>query len=416
MRQNKEMARDDDSTKTHLVLGFQGTAPDPMLANRQEKETPLQISKLQLADFRNYERLSLDLDPGAVVFTGENGAGKTNLLEAISFLTPGRGLRRAAYGDIAREGSEDGFAIHARLEGPFGECEIGTGTAGTNAAGESGRKTRINGAAAKSTEAMLEWLRVTWITPAMDALFTGPAADRRRFLDRLVLAIDPGHGQRALDYEKAMRGRNRLLSEGSRDGAWFDAIEMQLAETGTAIAAARTEFVRLLRAMIDRLPDDSPFPKADVAISGSVEDEIGHRPAVDIEEGFRRRLLEGRERDRAAGRTLEGPHRSDLVVRHRPKEMPAELCSTGEQKALLVGIVLSHARLCGEMSGSVPILLLDEIAAHLDAGRREALFSILEDLNCQAFMTGTEPALFSALRGRAQFLTVDHGQVFAEGA
>jgi len=367
------------------------------------------ISKLTLTNFRNYAALAIDFAPGAVVFSGDNGAGKTNLLEAISFLTPGRGLRRAPYADVAREGGDGGFALHARLDGPDGQVEIGTGI--SVGEGEGGRRVRINGATARSAEDMLEWLRVVWLTPAMDALFTGPAADRRRFLDRLVLAIDPGHGQRALDYEKAMRGRNRLLTEGSRDDRWFEAIETQMAETGVAIAAARAELVRLLAAMIDRLPDTGPFPQADISLSGDLEAEVSSAPAVDVEERFRRALAGGRDRDRAAGRTLEGPHRSDLLVRHRPKAMPAELCSTGEQKALLVGIVLSHARLTGEMSGMTPILLLDEIAAHLDGGRRAALFSILEELNCQAFMTGTDAALFSSLKGRAQFLTVDHGTV-----
>ena len=369
------------------------------------------ISKLTLTNFRNYAALSIDLGPGAVVFSGDNGAGKTNLLEAISLLTPGRGLRRAPYADVAREGGDGGFALHARIDGPDGPVEIGTGITGGDTAGEGGRRVRINGAAARSAEDMLEWLRVVWLTPAMDGLFPGPAADRRRFLDRLVLAIDPQHGQRALDYEKAMRGRNRLLTEGSRDGAWFDAIETQMAETGVAIAAARAELVRLLAAMIDRLPSTGPFPQADINLSGELESDVSTSPAVDVEERFRAALAQGRDRDRAAGRTLDGPHRSDLLVRHRPKAMPAELCSTGEQKALLVGIVLSHARLTGEMSGMTPILLLDEIAAHLDSGRRAALFSILEELNCQAFMTGTDAALFSSLKGRAQFLTVDHGRV-----
>lgn len=369
------------------------------------------ISKLTLTNFRNYAALSIGFSPGAVVFSGDNGAGKTNLLEAISLLTPGRGLRRAPYVDVAREGGDGGFALHARLDGPEGQVEIGTGITGGEAAGEGGRKVRINGAPARSADAMLEWLRVVWLTPAMDGLFPGPAADRRRFLDRLVLAVDPGHGQRALDYEKAMRGRNRLLTEGSRDGAWFDAIEMQMAETGVAIAAARAELVRLLAAMIDRLPSSGPFPQADISLFGDLESHVASAPAVDVEQRYRDALADGRERDRAAGRTLDGPHRSDLLVRHRPKAMPAELCSTGEQKALLVGIVLSHARLTGEMSGMTPILLLDEIAAHLDAGRRAALFSILEELNCQAFMTGTDAALFSSLRGRAQFLTVDQGTV-----
>lgn len=369
------------------------------------------ISKLTLTNFRNYAALSLELGPGAVVLSGDNGAGKTNLLEAVSLLTPGRGLRRAPYADVAREGADGSFALHARVEGPEGQVELGTGISGGDGPGDGGRRVRINGAPAKSAEDMLEWLRVVWLTPSMDGLFPGPAADRRRFLDRLVLAIDPSHGQRALDYEKAMRGRNRLLTEGSRDNAWFDAIETQMAETGVAIAAARAELVRLLAAMIDRLPGSGPFPQADIGLDGDLEREIAVAPAVDVEERFRAMLARGRERDRAAGRTLDGPHRSDLLVRHRPKSMPAELCSTGEQKALLVGIVLSHARLTGEMSGLTPILLLDEIAAHLDAGRRAALFSILEELNCQAFMTGTDAALFSSLAGRAQFLTVDHGSV-----
>ena len=371
------------------------------------------ITRLTLTNFRNYAALALDFRPGAVVLTGDNGAGKTNLLEAVSLLAPGRGLRRAAYGEVAREGGDGGFALHARLDGPNGEAEIGTGTSGNDVPGEGGRKVRINGAAARSAEAMLEWLRVVWLTPSMDSLFTGAAGDRRRFLDRLVLAIDAAHGQRALDYEKAMRGRNRLLAEGSRDGAWFDAIEMQMAETGTAIAAARAETVRLLAAMIERLPSDGPFPQADIGLAGDLETAVATMPAVEAEERFRRALAEGRERDRAAGRTLEGPHRADLTVRHRPKDMAAEYCSTGEQKALLVGIVLSHARLTGEMAGMAPILLLDEIAAHLDAGRRAALFSILEELGGQTFMTGTDAALFSSLKGRAQFLTVDHGSVTA---
>ncbi|RAZ75922.1 DNA replication/repair protein RecF [Mesorhizobium atlanticum] len=386
-----------------------------MTADAKQLRQQSYISKLTLTNFRNYAALSLDFAPGAVVLSGDNGAGKTNLLEAISFLTPGRGLRRAPYADVAREGGVGGFALHARIDGPEGQVEIGTGISGGDAAGEGGRKVRINGAPARSAEDMLEWLRVVWLTPAMDGLFPGPAADRRRFLDRLVLAIDPGHGQRALDYEKAMRGRNRLLTEGSRDGAWFDAIETQMAETGVAIAAARSELVRLLTAMIDRLPGSGPFPQADISLAGDLEGALGDAPAVDVEERYRAALANGRERDRAAGRTLDGPHRSDLLVRHRPKSMPAELCSTGEQKALLVGIVLSHARLTGEMSGLTPILLLDEIAAHLDAGRRAALFSILEELNCQAFMTGTDAALFSSLAGRAQFLTVDHGSVEPTG-
>ncbi|WP_442579649.1 DNA replication/repair protein RecF [Mesorhizobium sp. ASY16-5R] len=375
----------------------------------------VRLTRLRLTNFRNYASLDLALEPRPVVFSGDNGAGKTNLLEAISLLAPGRGLRRATYEEIAREGSDGGFAVYAVLDGAFGTSEIGTGTAGSLSP-EGGRKIRINGAPAKGADALLEWVRVVWLTPAMDALFTGPAADRRRFLDRLVLAIDPGHGQRALDYEKAMRGRNRLLAEDSRDYGWLSAIEAQMAETGVAIAAARVELLGLLAAMIERMPGDGPFPQADIALSGTVEGAVSKSAATEVEETYRRRLAEGRAGDRASGRTLEGPHRSDLLVRHRQNDMAAEYCSTGEQKALLVGIVLSHARLAGEISGQVPLVLLDEIAAHLDVRRRAALFSILEDIGCQAFMTGTESALFSSLAGRAQFLTVDKGQVFeAEG-
>lgn len=368
------------------------------------------VARLLLSDFRNYQNLALDLSPGAVVLTGENGAGKTNLLEAVSFLTPGRGLRRAPHEDVARADAPNGFAVHARIEGAFGEVEIGTGTAGAD--GEvTSRKVRINGANARSADDMLEWLRVIWLVPAMDSLFTGPAAERRRFIDRLVLAIDPAHGKRAIDYEKAMRSRNRLLSDNVRDDSWFDAIEIQMAETGAAIAAARVELVRLLAGMIERLPNDSPFPKADIALSGTIEEALETAAATDVEEMYRRTLAENRYRDRAAGRTLEGPHRSDLNVRHRPKNMAAALCSTGEQKALLTGLVLSHARLVTELSWAAPILLLDEIAAHLDAGRRAALFDILEELNCQAFMTGTDAALFSSLQGRAQFFSVSGGMI-----
>lgn len=368
------------------------------------------LATLRLSEFRNYASLALTLRPGAVVFTGENGAGKTNLLEAISFLSPGRGLRRAAYEDVSRAGSGSGFAVHAEIEGPYGLADVGTGTAG-NAAGEAGRRVRINGAAARSVDDLLEWVRVVWLVPSMDMLFTGPAAERRRFLDRLVLAVDPLHGQRALDYEKAMRGRNRLLADGVRDGSWHTAIEQQMAETGTAIAAARVELVRLLSSMGERLPDDGPFPKAALSLAGTLEGLVGEGAASDAEEWFRRALAAGRDRDAAAGRTLDGPHRADLSVTHVPKAMEAARCSTGEQKALLTGLVLAHARLSADLSGQRPILLLDEIAAHFDDSRRTALFSILHDIGCQTFMTGTEPDLFRALHGQAQFLTVSSGRV-----
>jgi len=371
------------------------------------------LLRLRLTDFRNHASVAIEPDGASVVFTGDNGAGKTNLLEAISLLAPGRGLRRAAYEEMQRTGATSGFAVHAVLDGPFGEAEIGTGAGGPGDT-TGGRRLRINGATPRTSEALLEWVRVVWLTPAMDALFTGPSADRRRFLDRLVLAIDPNHGARAIAYEKAMRGRNRLLTEERRDDRWFEAIEAQMAESGVAIAAARLELVRLLSAAIDQMPADGPFPQATVAISGSLEEHLATVSATDAEETYRSALAAGRPRDRAAGRTIEGPHRSDLVVSHRPKAVEAASCSTGEQKALLVGILLAHARLSAKISGHVPLVLLDEIAAHLDARRRAALFDILAEIGCQALMTGTDAALFESLRGRAKFYRVEDGRVVLE--
>lgn len=379
------------------------------MSGKQSPPDRVAVRRLKLTSFRNYASASLDFEPGAIVFAGENGAGKTNLLEALSLLSPGRGLRRATFNEMAHLGSASGFAVHCRIQGPDGETDIGTGTLGLPQE-TTGREVRINGTVSRSADDLLEYTRVVWLTPAMDGLFTGPAGDRRRFLDRLVLAIDPSHGRRALDYEKATRGRNRLLGEDSADPAWLDAIEAQIAEHGVAIAAARNECARLLDAMIGAQPDDSPFPKAGLAIEGETEDDVRAMPATDAEDRLRSRLRSGRHRDRAAGRTLDGPHRSDLKITHVPKSMPAGLCSTGEQKALLTGIVLAHARLVATISGMTPVILLDEIGAHLDANRRAALFEILEADGAQTFMTGTDHSLFSALSGRAQFFTVGDGK------
>lgn len=371
------------------------------------------LQRLELTDFRNYHRLSLDLDGRHVVLTGENGAGKTNLMEAVSYLSPGRGLRRASYAEVARSGAPGGFTVFAAAEGMAGPVKIGT------AAGEPGetgvRRIRINAAPARTADDLLDHLRIAWLTPAMDGLFTGSAGDRRRFLDRMVLAVDPLHGRRALDYERAMRSRNRLLGEGCMDEAWLGGLEGQMVELGVAMAAARSEFVALLEQVIERGQEsESPFPRATISLAGFLDDAESFA-AVDAETVFAESLVRNRRRDQAAGRTIEGPHRSDLLIRHRSKDMAAELCSTGEQKALLVGLVLAHARLTGEMAGAPPILLLDEIAAHLDAGRRAALFDLVEALGGQAFMTGTDADMFSALGSRAQFLTVKEGTVVPAG-
>lgn len=368
------------------------------------------LTRLKLTDFRNYGQLSLDLDQRHVVLTGENGAGKTNLLEAVSFLSPGRGLRRATYGDVGRVGSDLGFTVFASLQGMAGPVEIGTAAGDGVVNGGAGRRLKINGANARSADDLLEHLRLVWLTPSMDGLFSGPASDRRRFLDRQVLAIDPGHGRRVLDYERAMRSRNRLLGEGRMDPAWLDGIEMQMAELGTAIALARRELVAMLVNLIQSGQEEGPFPRAGIALQDFLSD-LPDETAAAREESYADLLRETRYRDATAGRTLTGPHRSDLLIRHIAKDMEAARCSTGEQKALLVGLVLAHARLTGTICGFAPIMLLDEIAAHLDEGRRAALFDLVDGLGGQAFMTGTDAHMFAALGDRAQHFRVDAGMV-----
>ncbi|CAD7030045.1 DNA replication/repair protein RecF [Pseudorhizobium endolithicum] len=365
------------------------------------------LSRLKLTDFRNYPEAVLMLDGRHVVLTGDNGAGKTNLLEAVSFLSPGRGLRRAVLSEVSRVGGTGGFSVFAEVEGMEGEVSLGTGIDGDS--DSLSRRLRINGTPARSTEELSDHLSVLWLTPAMDGLFTGPSADRRRFLDRLVLSIDPGHGRRASDFERAMRSRNRLLSEGRYDPAWVSAVEAQMAGLGISMAAARREMLDLLRHLAS-VSQQEPFPTPVLALEGFL-DAAGDMPAAELEERYLDMLREGRGRDAAAGRTLEGPHRSDLLVRHREKDMDAGRCSTGEQKALLIGLILAHARLTANMTGFAPVLLLDEIAAHLDEGRRIALFDLVHELGGQAFMTGTDDAMFSPLGERAQFLEVDGGSI-----
>jgi len=365
------------------------------------------IEKLTVSAFRNYAEASLRLDGRHVVLTGENGSGKTNLLEAISFLSPGRGLRRASYADVVKQGSEQGFSIFAQLDGMEGAVSIGTGVS----VGEETmtRRVRINGTDAKSADELLDHLRILWLTPAMDGLFTGPASDRRRFVDRLVLSLDPAHGKRAADFDKAMKMRNRLLEAGRYDEDWLGSIESQMASLGIAMMLARKELVQLLSEAVASVPD-SPFPEAVLDLSGFLEAEA-LLPAIDLEDRYRETLGQSRLRDQAAGRTLEGPHRSDLVVRHRQKQIEAALCSTGEQKGLLTGLVLAHAQLTANLTGFTPILLLDEIGAHFDPVRRAALFDRIDHIGCQAFMTGTDPHLFEALGGRAQHFDVNRGTI-----
>jgi DNA replication and repair protein RecF len=329
--------------------------------------------------------------PGLVVLTGDNGAGKTNLLEAVSLLSPGRGLRGAALSEMARTDGPGGFAVAVRLL----DVEIGTGTA---AAAPERRQVRVNGAPASATS-LAEWLSILWLTPAMDRLFQEGAGGRRRFLDRLVLALEPGHAVHAARYEAAMRARNKLLAGERPDSTWLSALEARMAEHGTALAEARTRAIAALAERLAAAPD-GPFARARMQLS-----EAGGDLAT--------ALSSGRARDAAAGRTLVGPHRSDLLVSHAGKDQPAGLCSTGEQKALLLAIVLAHADLVAELSGRRPILLLDEVAAHLDPRRRAALFERLEASGGQVWMTGTEPSLFEGVGAAASRLQVAEGRISA---
>ena len=374
----------------------------------------LRLTRLTLTDFRNYAGLRLDCGSALVALTGPNGAGKTNLLEAISLLAPGRGLRGAGFDELAKLGGAGTWAIAAELSTSDGRVSLGTGWSGQAEAGDTtaqGRLVVIDGLVQKSSGVFGQYMRVLWLTPAMDRLFAGPAADRRRFLDRLVAAFDPEHGSRVQVFEKVMRERNLLLEEPRADAAWLTSLEAHMAEAGVAIAAARLMAVEALQHHINEARAASAFPWGRVAIEGEIEGLTGIMPAVRVEDEYRRLLADSRRLDRAAGRTLRGPHRSDLAVIHGPKNMPAGQCSTGEQKALLIGLILAQARAVKGEAGVAPILLLDEVAAHLDRERRNGLFEVLAALGCQAWMTGTDAELFVGLRQDATVFHVEAGTI-----
>lgn len=339
------------------------------------------VSRLTLTDFRSYETAAIEPGPGFVLLFGENGAGKTNLLEAVSMLTPGRGLRGASLGLMTRRGGAGSWAVAAK----FDQTDIGTGTTPQT---PERRQVRINGAPA-SVNSLSEWLSILWLTPAMDRLFAGSAGDRRRFLDRLVLALEPGHAHHATRYDAAMRARNKLLAEESRDAAWLSSLEAAMAEHGSELFEARARTVEALDAKLADAPE-SEFARAALALEGWAPADLAAA------------LATNRSRDAAAGRATEGPHRQDLAVMHRAKRMPAAQSSTGEQKALLLGLVLAHADLVAERRGDPPILLLDEVAAHLDPKRRAALFGRLEGRG-QVWMTATEAALFDGIGAASRF-------------
>lgn len=361
------------------------------------------VARLSVSNFRSYADAVIAPGAGLVVLSGENGAGKTNVLEAVSLLAPGRGLRQSSLAEMARQSGPGGFAVAALLETSGGPVELGTGT--TPAAPER-RQLRINGATAALTS-LGEWLSVLWLTPAMDRLFTEGASGRRRFLDRLTLALEPGHAAHSSRYDAAMRARNRLLSaDGPPDGHWLSALEAQMALHGAAVATARDRTITALAARLADQPE-GPFARAGVTLAG-------WRPAPDeLETRLRADLAVARPADIAAGRSTIGPHRTDLAVTHLGKGQPAERCSTGEQKALLLGMVLAHADLVAELNGRRPVLLLDEVAAHLDPRRRTALFDRLAAGGGQVWMTGTEPALFAGIGDTASLWTVSGGQITA---
>lgn len=368
----------------------------------------LAVRRLRLTDFRSYAQTELAVEPQPVVLAGPNGAGKTNLLEAISFLAPGRGLRGVRLSEIARaeaEGDSVAWAVAARLDTPQGPVEIGTGLVGPAGGGAAERRlVRIDGAPARPG-ALAEHVGMVWLTPAMDRLFVEAASERRRFLDRLVLSQDAGHASRLGAYEKAMRDRGRLLREGPWDAAWLGALEAAMGEQGVAIAAARrTAVARLNEAL--KAAGEGPFPQVALAVEDETGAWLDERAAVEVEDRLRAALAAGRRRDAEAGRTLNGPHRADLRALYVAKGRDAARCSTGEQKAMLIAILLASAHLQAAENGAAPILLLDEVAAHLDATRRAALFDAVCALGAQAWFTGTDPALFAALAGRAQHFHV----------
>jgi DNA replication and repair protein RecF len=371
------------------------------------------IRRLTLTNFRSYRNAQIDVGAALLVLVGPNGAGKTNLIEAISFLVPGRGLRRATLEDVAFSEGDGSWAVSADVEGALGLASLGTGI--EPPASEDAvvaRKCRIDREPVASASAFADHLRVVWLVPAMDGLFNGPTSERRRFLDRLVLAVDAEHMSRVNALERALRSRNRLLEDPRPDPHWLDAVEHETAELAVAVTALRVETVERLRAALAvRRQASSAFPAAEIALEGWMERLVPLQPAVEVEDRYRALLRDNRARDAAAGRTLDGPHLSDLTVIHAGKSIVAAEASTGEQKALLIGLVLAHAGLLADMTGLAPVLLLDEVIAHLDPTRRAALYGELDTLGAQAWITGADAAAFADIAARSEVFEVLPGRV-----
>jgi DNA replication and repair protein RecF len=370
------------------------------------------IRRLTLTNFRNYHAASIGVDERPVVLVGPNGAGKTNLIEAISFLAPGRGLRRATLEEVAFAEGDGAWAVSAEIEGGLGLATLGTGIDPPGAEDALlQRQCRIDREPV-SVAAFADHLRVVWLTPSMDGLFVGPASERRRFLDRLVLALDAQHAGRVSALQRSLRSRNRLLENPGADPHWLDAVEHETAELAVAVAALRAETMRRLQtALATRDDPAAAFPSAGIALEGWMEQALTDLPAVEVEDRYRRVLKDNRGRDAQAGRTLDGPHLTDLTVTYTAKNIPAAKASTGEQKALLIGLVLAHAGLVADMTGFAPLLLLDEVVAHLDPARRVALYDALAGLGSQVWMTGADPVTFAEIAERAQIFDVKAGQV-----
>ena len=374
--------------------------------------TASRILRLTLTHFRNYRAAALETQGRMVVLVGPNGAGKTNCIEAISFLSPGRGLRRATLEDVADNQGDGSWAVSAEVEGALGLATLGTGIDAPSAdAPSSSRRCRIDREPVASATAFGDHLRMVWLTPAMDGLFLGPASERRRFFDRLVLAIDSEHSARVAALDRSLRSRNRLLEVRNYDDHWCDAIERETAELAVAVAAMRGQTAARLAAMLRARGQTSPFPSAQIMLDGWMENALMSETATAVEDRYRAILRENRARDAIAGRTLDGPHLTDLQVIYAPKGMPARDASTGEQKALLIGLVLAHAGLVSEMTGITPLLLLDEVVAHLDPYRRAALFDELSKLGAQVWMTGADPAAFADIGLSGEIFGVDSGQI-----
>ena len=370
------------------------------------------ISRLTLSNFRSYHAANVAVGGDLAVLVGPNGAGKTNLLEAISLFSPGRGLRRADMSELAFNEGDGSWAVSAEVDGALGLATLGTGIEPpANADAAPVRKYRVDREPAGSAAAFADHVRVIWLVPAMDQLFAGPASERRRFLDRLVLAVDAGHAARVSALERALRSRNRLLEGPRPDVHWLDAAEHETAEVAVAVAAARAETVRRLSAALTaRRAIETAFPSAEIGLDGWMEAAVLAAPAVEVEDRYRAVLRDNRGRDAAAGRTLDGPHLTDVAVVYEPKGIAARDASTGEQKALLIGLVLAHAALVADMSGAAPVILLDEVVAHLDPSRRAALFAALGRLGAQVWMTGADPAAFAEVPAGADIFDVTPGR------